>query len=251
MIGISGLRGRHLFFVDLAVIALSILGSMILRFDTLSFMSEAVVYFPAALFPLLVRPPINVAGGLYSRAWAYASIGELARIFGVVIAGTIAGIAFFYLVLSPLGVGGTVTGAGGFPRSFFVLEGLLTLIGMGGVRFLIRASNEWKGWRPGNTEGGDGVDGSGPVPTLVYGAGDVGATVLRTIGAAQDGLGMRVVGILDDDRDKRNQVLRGSKVLGSLDDLDEIARATGARRLLIAIPSAPGVVVRRAVEDAT
>src|SRR4051794_30948566 len=250
MIGISGLRGRHLFFVDLAVIALSILGSMILRFDTLSFMSEAVVYFPAALFPLLVRPPINVAGGLYSRAWAYASIGELARIFVVVIVGTIAGIAFFYLVLSPLGVGGTVTGAGGFPRSFFVLEGLLTLIGMGGVRFMIRASNEWKGWRPGTSEG-DLVDGSGPVPTLVYGAGDVGATVLRTIGAAQDGLGMRVVGILDDDRDKRNQVLRGSKVLGSLDDLDEIARATGARRLLIAIPSAPGEVVRRAVEDAT
>src|SRR3954451_2004890 len=251
MIGISGLRGRHLFFVDLAVIALSILGAMILRFDTLSFMSEAVVYFPAALFPLLVRPPINVAGGLYSRAWAYASIGELARIFVVVIVGTIAGIAFFYLVLSPLGVGGTVTGAGGFPRSFFVLEGLLTLIGMGGVRFMIRASNEWKGWRPGNTEGGDGADGSGPVPTLVYGAGDVGATVLRTIGAAQDGLGMRVVGVLDDDRDKRNQVLRGTKVLGGLDELDEIARATGARRLLIAITSASGEVVRRAVEDAT
>ena len=31
----------------------------------------------------------------------------------------------------------------------------------------------------------------------------------------------------------------------------EIARATGARRLLIAIPTAPGDVIRRAVEDAT
>ena len=251
MMGISGLRGRHLFFLDLAVIALSIVGAMILRFDTLSFTTEAIIYFPAALFPLVVRPPINVAGGLYSRAWAYASVGELARIFVVGIAGTIAGIAFFYLVLSPLGVGGTVTGAGGFPRSFFVLEGMLTLAGMGGVRFLIRASNEWRGWRPGSSEGRDGVDGSGPVPTLVYGAGDVGATVLRTIGVAQDGLGMRVVGVLDDDRDKRNQVLRGSKVLGSLDELPEIARATGARRLLIAIPTASGGVVRRAVEDAT
>src|SRR3954447_13658261 len=248
---IVGLRGRHLFVLDLLVIALSIVGAMLLRFDSLRFVDEALVYFPAALFPLFVRPPINVLGGLYSRAWAYASIGELARIFVVVFVGSVVGVIVFFGLLVPLGVGGTETPFGRFPRSFFVLEGLLTLIGMGGVRFLIRASNEWKGWRPGASDVREGVDGSGPVPTLVYGAGDVGATVLRTIGAAQDGLGMRVVGILDDDRDKRNQVLRGSKVLGTLDDLDEIARATGARRLLIAIPSASGEVVRRAVEDAT
>ena len=251
MNGISGLRGRHLFVIDLVVIALSIFGAMLLRFDSFRFVNEALVYFPAALFPLVVRPPINVLGGLYSRAWAYASVGELARIFVVVVIGSIVGVVVFFGLLVPLGVGGTQTELGGFPRSFFVLEGLLTLAGMGGVRFMIRASNEWKGWRPGNPEGRDGVDGSGPVPTLVYGAGDVGATVLRTIGAAQDGLGMRVVGVLDDDRDKRNQVLRGSKVLGSLDELPEIARATGARRLLIAIPTASGGVVRRAVEDAT
>jgi FlaA1/EpsC-like NDP-sugar epimerase len=246
----AGLRGRHLFVLDLLVIALSIVGAMLLRFDSLRFFDEALIYFPAALFPLVVRPPINVLGGLYSRAWAYASIGELARIFVVVFVGSVVGVVVFFGLLVPLGVGGTETAFGRFPRSFFVLEGLLTLAGMGGVRFLIRASNEWKGWRPGNPEEGGG-DGSGPVPTLVYGAGVVGATVLRTIGAAQDGLGMRVVGVLDDDRDKRNQVLRGSKVLGGLDELPEVARATGARRLLIAIPTASGGVVRRAVEDAT
>ena len=254
MLGISGLRGRHLFLLDLVVIALSIIGAMILRFDTLSFMTDAILYFPAALFPLIVRPLINVLGGLYSRAWAYASIGELARIFVVVVIGSIAGVVFFYLALVPLGAGGTITGAGRFPRSFFVLEGLLTLAGMGGLRFLIRASTEWKGWRPGDTDrrgGARTTGGTGPVPTLVYGAGDVGATVLRTIGVARDGLGMRVVGVLDDDRAKRNQVLRGTKVLGSLDELPEIARVTGARRLLIAIPTASGDVVRRAVEDAT
>src|SRR4051794_32322503 len=255
MLGISGLRGRHLFIIDLVVVGLSIVGAMLLRFDTLRFADEALIYFPAALFPLIVRPPINIAGGLYAQAWAYASVGELARIFVVVVIGSIVTVVLFYLVLVPLGVGGTQAPVGRFPRSFFVLEGLLTLAGMGGVRFLIRASSEWKGWRPGTSDGHGGpngaTDGAGPVPTLVYGAGDVGATVLRTIGSAQDGLGMRVVGILDDDRDKRNQVLRGTKVLGSLDELPEIARVTAARRLLIAIPSASGEVVRRAVEDAT
>ena len=253
MLGLSGLRGRHFFFVDLVVIALSIVGAMLLRFDTLRFGDEALIDSPAALFPLTVRPPVNVLGGLYSRAWAYASVGELARIFVVVVIGSIVGIAFFYLFLVPLGVGGTITGVGGFPRSFFVLEGLLTLAGMGGARFLVRASSEWKDWRPVDADrrGRANADGSGPVPTLVYGAGDIGATVLRTIGAARDGLGMRVVGLLDDDRGKRNQVLRGSKVLGTLEELPEIAPVTGARRLLIAIPTASGEVVRRAVEDAT
>ena len=253
MPALGGVRGRHLFVLDLAIIALSIVGAMLLRFDSLRFVEDAAIYFPAALFPLVVRPPINVLGGLYTRAWAYASVGELVRIFIVVLAGSIVGLLFFYLVLTPLGVGGTVTAAGRFPRSFFVLEGLLTLAGMGGVRFLVRASTEWKGWRPGDPDrrAGRGADGARLVPTLVYGAGDIGATVLRTIGSARDGLGMRVVGLIDDDRSRRNQVLRGQRVLGGIDDLATIASDTGARRLLIAIPSASGEVVRRAVEEAT
>ena len=191
MLGITSLRGRHLFILDLVVIALSIVGAMLLRFDTLRFEQEALIYFPAALFPLVVRPPINVVGGLYSRAWAYASVGELARIFVVVVVGTVVGIVFFYGVLVPFGVGGTETAVGRFPRSFFVLEGLLTLAGMGGVRFLIRASTEWQGWRPGDDDRRRATsrrrsDGLGPVPTLVYGAGDVGRH-----GPAHDLLGAR------------------------------------------------------------
>ncbi len=152
MSALGGVRGRHLFVVDLAVIALAIVAAMILRFDSLRFVDEALIYFPAALFPLAVRPGINVIGGLYSRAWAYASVGELARIAVVVAAGSVVGLLVFYGLLVPLRVPGTVTEVGQFPRSFFVLEGLLTLAGMGGVRFLVRASMEWKGWRPGDPD---------------------------------------------------------------------------------------------------
>ena len=132
---------------------------------------------------------------------------------------------------------------------------MLTLAGMGGARFLIRASTDWTGWRPGDPDAaapGPRPPGSGPVPTLLYGAGDVGATVLRTIAAARDGLGMRVVGLLDDDRSKRNQILRGQKRARDPSTTSPTSPATtGARRLLIAIPSASGDVVRRAVQDAT
>jgi FlaA1/EpsC-like NDP-sugar epimerase len=239
------LRGRHLFILDFAIIAGSIVGAMLLRFDSWRLAEAALIYFPAALFPLIVRPPIDVAGGLYSRAWRYASIPELVRITTVVLVGTLAGIAFFYFVLVPLGTGGTVTGVGSFPRSFFILEGLLTLIGIGGSRFLIRALTEWQRNRVAS------LGQEARIPTLVYGAGDVGATVLRTIAQSADGLGMSVVGLLDDDRRKRRQVLRGVRVLGGIGDLAAVARATDARRLLIAVPTASGAVVRRAVEEAT
>ena len=254
MLDLAAVRGRHLFVLDLAIVLVAIGGAMALRFDTFRLGDQALIYFPAALFPLAVRPPVNLAFGLYSRAWAYASIGELTRIAVAVLAGSLIGVLVFYLVLAPLDVSGTTTAVGRFPRSFFVLEGLLTLAGIGGSRFLIRASTEWQAWAPGARErraAGTNLALGGPVPTLVFGAGDVGATAIRTIGAARDGLGMRLVGLIDDDRSKRNQVLRGQKVLGGIDELDEIARVTGARRLLIAIPSAPGAAVRRAVEAAT
>lgn len=246
------LRGRHLFVLDLAVVLLAIVGAMVLRFDTFRLNSSVLLYFPAALLPLLVRPPINAAAGLYSRAWAYASIGELIRIAVTVALGSLVSIVVFYAVLLPLDVPGAVTAAGRFPRSFFVLEGLLSMFGFGSVRFLIRASTEWGDRRPGARNGaGPEASRMSRVPTLIYGAGEIGASVLRTIGAAPDGLGMRVVGLVDDDPRKRNQVLRGTKVLGSLTDLDEIVGAVGARRLLIAIPTARAEVVRKAVEAAT
>ncbi len=252
MLRLASVRGRQLFALDMIVIGASIIGAMMLRFDTFHLDRQAIYYFPAALFPLVVRPPVNVVFGLYARAWAYASVGELTRIAVAVIAGTALGAAFFYGVLVPFGVQGTVTAFGRFPISFFVLEGLLTLAGMGGLRFLVRASSEWRGWHPGNRDRRGRTTGqSGAIATLVYGAGDAGALALRTISQSKDGIGMRVVGILDDDRSKQSQILRGQRVLGTFNELAEIARVSGAARLLIAIPNASGDVMRRAVEEAT
>ena len=228
---------------------------MVLRFDSLRFVEEALIYFPAALFPLVVRPPINVLGGLYARAWAYASVGELARIAAVVAAGSLAGLLVFYGLLVPFGVPGTITPAGQFPRSFFVLEGLLTLAGMGGARFLVRASMEWTGWRPGDPDRRRhrvDASGSGPVPDARLRGGRH-----RGDRHPHDRVGQgrprhahrRARSTTIPASATRSCAARRSSA--SLDQLGEIARVTGARRLLIAIPSASGDVVRRAVEDAT
>ncbi|MDQ6794358.1 MAG: polysaccharide biosynthesis protein, partial [Chloroflexota bacterium] len=244
------LRTSQLLAVDLAIVAASILGAMALRYDSLRLDRDALVYFPAAAFPLLVRPIVNTIFGLYRRAWAYASIGELARIALAVAMGSVVGVLLFYVVLVPLKVPGTVTPVGQFPRSFFVLEGLLTLSGIGGVRFLIRALAEWRSTRSGTGGIRAGDAEAVRVQTLVFGSGRAGVQVLRTLGSTSDGLGMQVVGLLDDDPAKNGLVVRGIRVMGGLSDLELAVARTGARRLLVAMPSASGEVIRRVVTEA-
>ena len=60
--------------------------------------------------------------------------------------------------------------------------------------------------------------------------------------------GITVVGYIDDDPRKRGSRLMGRTVFGSLPELEEAASSTGAEALLIAMPSADGIIVRRALE---
>ena len=59
-----------------------------------------------------------------------------------VIAGSLVSIAIFYSVLRPAEIAGTA----GFPRSFWVMEFLLSLAMTGGTRFMIRAYGEWRSY---------------------------------------------------------------------------------------------------------
>ena len=129
-------------------------------------------------------------------------------------------------------------GTNGFPRSVFFIEGILNLALVGGGRFLLRASLERK-------SGGTGIEPA--VLTLIYGAGEAGATLAR-LAERSPAARIRVVGFLDDDTRKRDSRMLGHRVFGSLDQLESAASRTGAEQLLIAMPSAPGTSIRRALE---
>jgi FlaA1/EpsC-like NDP-sugar epimerase len=227
-------RGRHLLVYDILATTLAVLVSFAMRFDVNDIVATMGPYLPAALLPIAVYPPVYIAFGLYRREWRYASVREMFAIAAAVVVGTVTTIAIF-LILAIADVGGTQ----GFPRSVFAIQALLGLALVGGGRFLLRASLEHRG-----------SSGSEARLTLVYGAGEAGATVARL--AARDPLaGMTVVGFLDDDRRKRGSRLLGRRVYGGLGDLPRAVSITGAERLLVAMPSAPGAAVRRALEAGT
>ena len=225
-------RGRHLFVYDIVAVGLAIVAAFGLRFDANNVAGNMQPYAPVLLIPLAVMPPVFVAFGLYRREWRYASVNEMIAITGAILVGT--GIAFgIQLILGALDVPGT----NGFPRSVFVIEALLLLALVGGSRFALRAGIE-------RSDRGSGRE---AVPVLVYGAGEVGATVTR-VADRDPAAGIKVAGFMDDDPGKRGSQLLGRPVFGGLDQLPTAVQRTGARELIVAIPGAPGETVRRAFQ---
>jgi FlaA1/EpsC-like NDP-sugar epimerase len=185
-----------------------------------------------------VRTLTNIRLGLYARRWRFASVPDLERIVAAVAFGTIVALVIFYGA-SALGV---TTWPDGFPRSFWLAELLLSIALIGGVRFAIRASSDLAIGRVHATA-------SDRQATLLYGAGQTGVLLARS--ARRDPRsGVVPVGFLDDDPSLIGGTVAGLRVHGGLKSMGQAVAETGAKTLLITMPSAAGVAVRRAVDAA-
>jgi FlaA1/EpsC-like NDP-sugar epimerase len=229
------LRGRDLFIVDLVAVAGAVYLALDARFDRLIGISILQAYFPVFLLPILIRPGVNARFGLYRRHWRFASVPDLAQIVLAVSIGTLLSVAVFYFVLVPLGIRGTV----GFPRSFWLIEFLLALAFLGGVRFAVRALSE--------VDYHFTASAAERVPTLLYGAGRAGVLVARSA-TREPRAGIRPVGFLDDDPDLAGRTVFGLRVHGGLDRLSDAIAGTGARMLLITMPAAAGTAIRHVMD---
>ena len=232
------IRGRSLFAIDLIGILVAAYVALALRLDQVVG-PLLVPAFPIAVGLLLtVRTVTDVRLGLYSRRWRYASVAELVRIVAAVGLGSLASMAIFYGASLLLGAPWTE----GFPRSFWPIEFLLSVAIIGGVRFGIRVASDVGGNGPAR----DLANGNA---ALLYGAGRAGVLMARS---AQwyPGSGVRPVGFLDDDPDLQGGIVAGLRVFGGLDAMPNAVEETGARTLLITMPSAPGSTVRRVLEAA-
>jgi FlaA1/EpsC-like NDP-sugar epimerase len=225
--------------IDLVGIAGAAYLALALRFDQIT-APALVPEFPFLLLLLLVvRTATNVGMGLYSRRWRYASTPELERIVIAVVLGSLSSIAIFHGFA--LVAGGSW--AEGFPRSFWLIELLLSMAILGGVRFGIRVTSEI-----GSSRAIAGA--TARRATLLYGAGRAGVLMARSADR-YPGSGVRPVGFLDDDPSLAGGIVAGLRVFGGLEAIGRAVEATGAQVLLITMPSAPGSSVRRVLEAAS
>ena len=86
--------------------------------------------------------------------------------------------------------------------------------------------------------------------TLVFGAGDAGDQLIRSMLGDPDSPYLPV-GLLDDDPTKRHARIRGVRMLGGRDRIAAAAAATVAEVLVIALPSAGSALVRDISQRAT
>ncbi len=223
----SHVRNRFVLIGDLALTVISVLGSFALRLDV----NQLPFYFPAALVmcavALLVKIPVYYFFGLYRRLWAYASTNELRLI---TIAVSTASVLTSGVMLVLIGFDLIKPG---MPRSALGIDWLISLILIGGSRFVLRILAEQSSAQSnGKTR-----------RTLIIGAGDAGALVVRELQKAPQ-LNLVPIGFLDDDPTKQGQQIYGVSVIGGIDSLEKTLESKQVDEVVIAIPAAPGRIIR-------
>jgi len=229
------LRNRYLLVADLALLLLALILSYFLRFDTFTAWDYFQRWWPVAPALLVIYPLAFYLFGLYRRMWQYAGSREL---LAVVVASSIASIALaviVYGVMRPLRV------ISGFSRPMLVIDWLLNILFLGGVRFSLKIAWDMVADRKGRIG-----QGGAPRRVLVVGAGDAGAMIVREM-HNNPAINMLPVGFVDDDERKIGNYIHGVKVYGSRKDIPELARRLHVDEALIAMPTAPGKAIREIV----
>ncbi len=194
-----------------------------LVFPPTDHMTFAALEFPIVL---MVQGAVFAWMGIYKGLWRFASLPDLWNIAKVSLIGA-AGIYPALFIYNRLE---------GVPRSVLVVYPLVLLVLLSLPRLVYR---NWKDTRLGMSLK------SRYRRVVVIGAGPAGEGLIRDLRRAGH---YQVVGFVDDNRTLRGTRIHGIPVLGSLESLSKLVQDVAADMLLIALPAAGVVEMRRVVE---
>jgi FlaA1/EpsC-like NDP-sugar epimerase len=209
--------------LHLGLIALSNYLALWLRFDGV--VPHELAANARNLLPLLllVRVVTFLPFRLYEGLWRYTSIRDARNIVVAVITSS----AVFFLVVR-LSFGSNV-----YPRSVYIIDAVLLICLVGGVRSIRRLVRELS---RGNTDR----------RVLIFGAGDAGEMIVRDMKRHAFYHG-EPIGFVDDDRRKVGQRIHGLPVFGTRAELPAIVEREHPDDVLIAIPTADAATIRAIV----
>ncbi len=229
-------RNRYLLIIDAVMLAALPFFLYALRFETFTW--EPADARTALMFALVMVPleiAILLAFGLYRRIWRFASIWELELIFA---AGVVAAAAAWIVGALALPISGLSTVR--VPLSVLAMYSVFSIAIVATPRLLLRVTGRRQPQRRAS---------DGDRRVLIAGAGAAGEMVVKEI-RANPQLGLTPVGFVDDDRTKLGLRLGNLPVIGTLEQIREVAEQERAQELIIAMPRASGMVVRKVVRAA-
>jgi UDP-GlcNAc:undecaprenyl-phosphate GlcNAc-1-phosphate transferase len=203
-------QSMFIVFLDLAIVAIAAYVAVGLKSD---------VWNIAATRPILIQlfatfAPLTILvfwkGGMYRGSWRLAGLEDLKRACGVTLAVTVLGV-----------IGVSIWSPTSHDASVVLIYGLVSLVIVTSSRasYVLLLNSQRRASNQGT-------------PVLLYGAGRAGAAASRELFGNPDA-GMRPIGFVDDDPGKRGRLLNGLSVLGTVRDLEELVKTTGARALLV------------------
>ena len=221
------LRSRGGAFVhDLLMIPAAWMGGLWLRFNLDSipaeYLAQAVEVLPVIV---VVQGATFLYFGLYRGVWRFASIPDLVRILQAVLIGaSLCAVAAFLMTRMTY-----------IPRASFPLYAGLLVVLLSGPRLAWRWFKDRRAYRADSKN------------ALVVGAGRTGEILARAL-LRDPTSEYRPIGFIDDDPGKKGRDVHGIRVLGHCGQVPAVATRTGADVVIIAIPSASVVQMRRIVE---
>lgn len=224
---------RIIFFIcaDIFFIAISVWLAFLLRFDFQIPQNYIPIIYRTIILSVIFAVPVFYFYKLYSFSWSYVSTNEMLSLFyASTISFGILGFLIFLKLLPELYI---------FPRSTIFIIYLLVLLFCGVLRLSKRICKIiFTNSKISENE-----------KTIIVGAGDAGEQILRSI-LSSGKTNYAPVGFVDDNNIKQGISIHGFKVFGKISDLHEVIKKTGAKKIIIALPSANSSVIQKAIESA-
>ena len=231
----SGLRNRHILALDALLLPLATIIAFTIRFEGLNWppgYGAVAAWFVVLSLP--IKMGVALASGLYRRVWRHASVHEVEQLLrATAVSGTIC------FLVGALMISGLGLAIHRVPLSLLVLDALFTgaIFTLPRIAVRLIAARRHTGLRDGAQR------------ALIVGAGAAGAMIVRELRGNPE-LGLDPVAFADDDQSKHGNRVSNLPVFGPLSELASIIAGQRIDEVIIAMPRAPGSVIREVLDAA-
>lgn len=225
-------------FLDATCLSVSLILATVIRLEGhINSSADRFVWYQQLfkILPLvvLVQIVILIVSGSYRRFWRYTTVNDLIFLGRSLLLAS-------FIILIPRFWGLNPKNFDLFAISYGVLaiDFLLALISLSSLRlfryYLIEQRNIKKRLKEVSSK---------QKRTLIIGAGEAGIEVVKSI-VSHPELGLKITGLLDDDKKKHGMLIENFKVLGAIKDVNYFVSENDIDQLVIALPSLHRSVIR-------
>lgn len=216
---------------DALFVNTSLLTALYLRFEAVIPIRYLSTYRHSALFLTIGSLIIFALFDLYQSLWNYAGLKEFVKV------------GFCVALNTSLLLGYTLLTSQTFPRSVYLIYGLLSLILIGGSRISYRLLRRCKRSIKHNQKPLVGKRSR----ILLVGAGEAASLIIKEATRYWPFFQPMLIAV-DDNTSKQRSSLNGIRICGKIEDIPQLVQKYGINKIIIAIPSAPKERITEIIE---